>query len=149
MKIIIVRDPKGHRADEAFFCTDTSVSARFILEGFARRWSLEVTFHDIKQHLGFEDPQNQTANAVRRTAPMACIVYDLLVLWYAQHIARRRTTPWLVVPWYRRKASPSLADMLTAARRAGWRLYVSDPPRGKRRPKNPVMHWHEAVLATA
>lgn len=149
VKIVIVRDPKGHRADEAFFCTDTSVDARFILEGAARRWSLEVTFHDVKQYLGFEDPQNQTVNAVHRTAPMACVVYDLVVLWYAQHIAGRRVTPWVVTPWYRRKRSPSLPDMLAAVRRAGWRLYVSDPPSVKRRPKNAFMRWHEAVLATA
>lgn len=149
VKIVIVRDPKGHRADEAFFCTDTVVSAQFILEGFARRWSLEVTFHDIKQHLGFEDPQNQTAKAVRRTAPMACIVFDLLVLWYAGHIARKRNAPWVVVPWYRRKTSPSVADMLACARRAGWRLYVSDPPHHRRRPRNPIAAWPDAVLATA
>lgn len=149
VKIVIVRDPKGHRADEAFFCTDTSVDAKFTLEAYARRWSLEVTFHDVKQYLGFDDPQNQTVDAVRRTAPMACIVYDLLVLWYAKHIARRRLAPWLATPWYRRKASPSLPDMLAAARRVGWRLYVSDPPPPQRRPKNPFVLWHEAVLATA
>lgn len=149
VKIVIVRDPKGYRSDEAFFCTDTTRDARFVLEGFARRWSLEVTFHDVKQHLGFEDPQNQAATAVRRTAPMACVVYDLVVLWYAQHISRRRVTPWLVRPWYRHKANPSLADMLAAARRAGWRLYVSDPSLAKRRPKNSIAHWHEAVIATA
>jgi hypothetical protein len=63
VKIVIVRDPKRHRKDEAFFCTDTHVDATFILEGFARRWCLEVTFHDVKQFLGFEDPQNQTEKA--------------------------------------------------------------------------------------
>jgi hypothetical protein len=25
---------------------------------YARRWTIEVTFHDQKQFLGFEDPQN-------------------------------------------------------------------------------------------
>jgi len=63
-----VRDPAGRRRDEASFCTDVSVGAAFILEAYARRWTLEVAFRDGKQ-LGFEDPQNQTAQAVRRTAP--------------------------------------------------------------------------------
>ena len=149
VKIVIVRDPKGHRLDEAFFCTDKNADAKFILEGFARRWCLEVTFHDVKQFLGFEDPQNQTEKAVRRTAPVACIVYDLVVLWYAEHVASRRRTGWLPLPWYPRKSKPSFADMLAAARRAGWRLYVSDPSSGTRRRKNSLTHWHEAVLATA
>jgi len=146
---VIVRDPKGHRLDEAFFCTDTSVDATFILEGFGRRWCLEVTFHDVKQFLGFEDAQNQTETAVRRTAPMACIVYDLVVLWYSQQLASRCSSGWVVVPWYRRKSKPSFSDMLTAARRAGWRLYVSDPPSQARRHRKSLISWHEAVLATA
>jgi hypothetical protein len=149
VRIVIVRDPKGHRQDEAFFCTDTSVDATFILEGFARRWCLEVTFHDVKQFLGFEDPQNQTETAVRRTAPMACVVYDLVILWYAANIASQRSSGWLVLPWYRRKSKPSFCDMLTAARRAGWRLYVSDPSSRTRRRRKPLISWHEAVLATA
>jgi hypothetical protein len=149
VKIVIVRDPKGHRLDEAFFCTDTNVDATFVLEGFGRRWCLEVTFHDVKQFLGFEDAQNQTEQAVRRTAPMACIVYDLVVLWYSQQIVSRRLKGWLAVPWYRGKSKPSFCEMLTAARRAGWRVYVSDPPSRARRRSKSITSWHEAVLATA
>ena len=121
----------------------------FVLEGFARRWCLEVTFHDVKQFLGFEDAQHQAEKAVRRTAPMACIVYDLVVLWYSQQIVSGRSKGWLAVPWCRRKSKPSFWDMLTAARRAGWRLSISDPPSGARRRRKSVIGWHEAVLATA
>ena len=149
MKIVIVRDPKGHRLDEAFFCADPNVDATFVLEGFARRWCLEVTFHDVKQFLGFEDAQNQTEKAVRRTAPMACIVYDLVVLWYAEHIDTKRGNGWIWRPWYRRKVKASFIDMLAAARRAGWRLYVSDPSSRARRRKKSLVSWHEAVLGTA
>jgi hypothetical protein len=149
VKIVMVRDPRGHRQDEAFFCTDTTVDATFILEGFGHRWCLEVTFHDVKQFLGFEDAQNQTEKAVRRTAPMACIVYDLVVLWYSQQIVSGRSKGWLVVPWYRRKSKPSFCDILAAARRAGWRVYVSDPPSLVRRRRKSIISWHEAVLATA
>ncbi len=149
VKIVIVRDPNGHRKDEAFFSTDTSMEATVILETFAKRWSLEVTFHDAKQLLGFEDPQNQTAKAVRRTAPMAFVVYDLVLLWYAQRIIAGNEIPWLVRPWYRRKERPSFADMLAAVRRASWRLYVSDPSRITRRRKKSVAPWIEAVISTA
>ena len=69
LRIVIVRDPSGKRAHEAFFCTDVAVGPAFILEAYARRWTVEVTFHDAKQFLGLEDPQGQTPEAVRRTAP--------------------------------------------------------------------------------
>jgi hypothetical protein len=41
-----------------------------ILEAFSLRWPLEMCFRDVKQFLGFEDPQNRVANAAQRTAPL-------------------------------------------------------------------------------
>src|SRR5207248_6987806 len=113
---VVVRDPSGRRRDEAFFCTDLRVGAAFILEGYARRWALEVSFHDQKQFLGFEEPQNQTATAVARTAPLAGLVYDLVLLWAAQRAARGLATGWPIRPWYRAKTAPSFLDLLTAVR---------------------------------
>src|SRR3954447_7296014 len=52
VRIVIVRDPSGRRRDEAFFCTDLTADHAFILEGYARRWTIEVAFHD-QQLLGF------------------------------------------------------------------------------------------------
>jgi hypothetical protein len=95
VRTVVVRDPAARRRDEAFFCTDLSVRPSFILEAYARRWTLEVAFRDAKQHLGFEDPQNQTAKAVRRTAPIALLVYDLVLLWSA---SRMTTRPGCAVP---------------------------------------------------
>ena len=112
VRIVVVRDPSGRRRDEAFFCTDLAVDHAVILEGYARRWTIEVAFHDQKQFLGFEDPQNQTPEAVARTAPMASVAYDLILLWYAARVQQGCASGWLVRPWYRSKASPSFLDML-------------------------------------
>ncbi len=152
LRIILVRDPSGLRRDEAFFCTDNTVSAAFILEAYARRWTLEVTFHDSKQFLGFEDPQNQTRTAVGRTAPMAGIVYALVLLWYAEQLQKQpapQANPWPNRPWYRRKATPSFLDMLTALRLEGWRTFFLDPPSHIRWMQNSPASWPDAVFATA
>jgi hypothetical protein len=154
VRIVVVRDPMGRRQDEAFFCTDPGVTDGFILEGYARRWTLEVTFHDTKQHLGLADSQAQSATAVRRTAPVAGLVYALILLWYADHVhpdvaAGHRPTAWPDRPWYRAKTAPSFPDMLAALRRAGWRRYLSGPPSPSRRHQNPAFSWPDAVLATA
>jgi DDE superfamily endonuclease len=127
IQTLVVRDPSGRRRDEACFCTDRSVGAAFILEAYAHRWTLEVSFHDQKQFLGFEDPQNQSAQAVARTAPLAGIVYDLVLLWYAEQVRHGRATGWLARPWYRSKTAPSFLDMLTAARQASSQRHISTP----------------------
>src|SRR5688572_25712568 len=102
--------PSGRRRDEAFFCTDLAVDHAFILGGYARRWTIEVAFHDQKQLLGFEDPQNQTTTAVARTAPMAGIVYDLVLLWYAARVQQGLPDTWSRRPWFRSKTTPSFSD---------------------------------------
>jgi hypothetical protein len=149
IRIVVVRDPTGRRQDEAFFCTDTTVTETFILEGYARRWTLEVTFHDTKQHLGLADPQAQSPTAVRRAAPVAFLVYALVLLWYADAQAGATPTAWIDRPWYPGKTSPSFLDMLTALRRAGWRRYLLTPPLPSRCPRNFAFSWPDAVLATA
>ena len=149
VRIVIVRDPSGRRRDEAFFWTTLAVDHAFILEGYARRWTIEVTFHDQKQFLGFEDPQNQTPEAVARTAPMASIAYDLVLLWYAARLQQGFAAGWLTRPWYRSKTTPSFLDMLTAVRQESWRLYFSDPPLpGPPTPKA-AHSWAHDLLATA
>jgi hypothetical protein len=111
--------------------------------------TIEVTFHDQKPFLGFEDPQNQTPEAVARTAPMAGIVYDLVLLWYAARVQQGLATGWLVRPWYRSKTTPSFLDMLTAVRQESWRLYFCDPPLPGPATQKPAHSWANDLLATA
>jgi len=149
VRIAVVRDPSGRRRDEAFFCTDLTASVGFILQSYAHRWTLEVAFRDGKQHLGFEDSQSQMAQAVRRTAPMAFIVYDLVLLWAANRARGGVGVGWVDRPWYRRKSAPSFLDMITAVRSEAWRQRVFDPGSPTRRPKNPPTLWQHALLSTA
>jgi hypothetical protein len=138
VRVVVVRDPSGRRRDEAFFCTDPSVGPAFILEGYARRWTLAVSFHDQKQFLGFEDPQNQTERAVARTAPLAGLAYDLVLLWAAQRAVQGLAPGWPVRPWYRSKTTPSFLDLLTALRQDSRPLLFSEAPGTPRRLKKPV-----------
>lgn len=149
VRIVVVRDPAGKRRDDVFFCTDLTASARFILETYAKRWTLEVAFHDSKQYLGLEDSPAQAAQAVERTAPMAALVYALVLLWYAGRSHEQRGAPWPQRPWYRHKASPSFPDMLATLRRQSWRLFISAPPSPDRCPSNSSLAWPDALLATA
>jgi hypothetical protein len=136
VQIVLVRDPTGKRRDEAFFCTDPGANARFILEAYARRWCLEVTFHDAKQFLGFADPQCQTPRAVQRTAPFALLVYDLVLLGFAAHAHSTTGLAWPVRPWYRHKTAPSFVDMLAVLRGALGSPPFLEPACPTRRPTN-------------
>ena len=118
LTIVLVRDTLGKRPDQMFYCTNLDWDARTILAAYACRWSIEVTFENGKQLLGFEDPANRTPKAVERTAPMALVLYSLIVLWFHRHGHRRVQFP--DRPWYRRKEEPSFADQLSTLRRLSW-----------------------------
>src|SRR5438552_3150977 len=138
VRIVVVRDPSGRRHDEAFFCTDLGRDAAFVLQTYAHRWTLKVTFHDSKQHLGFGQAQNQTPQAVARTAPFAGVVYSLVLLWAAAHLQHGGTLSWIVRPWYRSKTAVAFPDLLTALRQDLWMTRFSQSPLPVRRPQNPA-----------
>jgi hypothetical protein len=124
---VVVRDFPGHERDDVFVSTDPTLSPRAMIESFARRWSLEVTFHETKGKLGFEDPQNRTERAVERTAPFAFICFSLVVIWYAVHGRRLSASNLPLVPWYTQKSRVTFSDMLATLRRASWRKRLLDP----------------------
>src|ERR671937_1333479 len=148
-RIVVVRDPSRRRRDEAFFCTDLDRDAAFILLTYSRRWTLEVTFFDSKQHLGFGQAQNQTPKAVARTAPFAGLVYSLVLLWAAAHLQQGGTLRWIVRPWYRSKTAAAFPDLLLVLRQELWRTRFSQPPVPLRRPPNPTPVPHHSQQLAA
>jgi hypothetical protein len=118
LTIVLVRDPEGKRPDQRFYGTLLAWDAQQILSAYACRWAIEVTFENSKQLLGLEDPANRLPQAVQRTAPLALVLYSLVVVWF-----HRVGQAWLRFPdrpWYKRKAEPSFADLLTTLRRVSW-----------------------------
>lgn len=119
LTIVLTRDTLGERPDQMFYCTRLSWPARQILSCYAGRWAAEVTHFNCKQHLGFADAANRKEKAVRRTAPMALLLYGLIVSWFEEVGHERVEYP--CRPWYPQKCSPSFADMLTTLRRETWK----------------------------
>jgi hypothetical protein len=118
LTIVLVHDPLGKRPDQMFYCTRLAWKARTILSSYAARWAIEVTFENAKQLLGLADPANRKPKAVERTAPMALLLYSLIVAWF-QRVGHR----WVQYPerpWYRQKVEPSFADMVSTLRRVSW-----------------------------
>jgi hypothetical protein len=119
LTIVLTRDAEGQRPDHRFYCTRLDWDARTILSTYACRWGVEVAFENGKQLLGLADPANRLPRAVERTAPMALLLYGLIVAWFDQEGHRHVRFP--EKPWYRHKHEPSFADMLTTLRRLTWR----------------------------
>ena len=68
IRVVLTRDPKGNYADRAFFSTEHELAPEVILDLYSRRWLIEVSFRDAKQHLGLNDPQNGWSRGKRSKA---------------------------------------------------------------------------------
>ena len=123
LRIVAVEALVGGRGMEAFYSTVVDATAEQVLTWYSMRWSVEVTFHDCKQHLGFEDPQAWSEDAVQRTAPMAMLLYTVIVHWYA--LEGRHHERLSVLPWYTHKSHASFADMLATLKRMSLRQRIS------------------------
>jgi len=148
LRIVVVRDPRGRRRDDCFFSTDLTLTPPQILETFALRWPLEVCFRDVKQFLGFEDPQNRVSKATQRTAPLILYIYDLVLLWYAQAGYRLADKSLLQRLWYRQKTTTSFEDILRTLRQATWQEKIFGDPRldaQTRKILQPLMEWAKSA----
>jgi hypothetical protein len=114
LKVVAVEPLVGGRKPQAFFSTCPTDTVEQVLTRYAARWSLEVTNHDAKGELGFEQPQGWTKQAVQRTAPVAMLLYSLVVLWFSREGHRHYQPP--PRPWYLGKTQASFADMLATLR---------------------------------
>jgi hypothetical protein len=122
LRIVASEALEGGRGQEAFYSTCHEASAEQVIRWYAMRWSVEVTFRDSKQCLGFEEPQGWSRKAVERTAPLAMLLHTLVVLWFAKEGHRLWQPP--THPWYPSKAEPSFRDMLHTLRWASVRQHV-------------------------
>lgn len=115
LRMVAVDPLRGGRKRQAFYSTCHAATAVEVLTWYALRWSIEVSFHDSKMHLGFEEPQGWTRRAAERTAPIAMLLYSLVVKWFATE-GHRHYRP-LPQPWYPHKEHASFGDMLATLRR--------------------------------
>lgn len=118
VRVVVVRVDTGHIGFPVFFSTDPALSICSLLESYAGRWSIEVTFKNLKQQLGFADSSARKQEAVERVAPLVALMYTVLVLWMATGVHRTELATPPTRPWYRHKRDLSFADVLRAAQRA-------------------------------
>jgi hypothetical protein len=122
VRVVAIEPLTGGRKNEVFYSTCCEAPPGEILQWYAMRWSIEVAFHDSKMHLGFEEPQGWTKQAVQRTAPVAMLLYSLIVIWFIQY-GHHQYRP-AVRPWYRKKVNPTFTDMMATLRRASIREWL-------------------------
>ena len=77
---VLIRDPQGSFATQALLCTDPAAEPTQILEWFVLRWQLEVTFQEVRTHLGVETQRQWSDLAIARTTPVLLGIFSWTTL---------------------------------------------------------------------
>jgi hypothetical protein len=115
---VLIRDPKGKFKSQALLCTDLSADPEQILKWFVMRWQLEVTFHEVRDHLGVETQRQWSDWAIARTTPALLGLFSLVTLLAHTH-AQKGKIPVRQAAWYC-KPLPTFSDALALVRQELW-----------------------------
>ena len=118
IRYVLVRDVAGEFRPQAFLCTDLDADPCDILRWFVRRWSIEVTFAEVRRHLGVETQRQWSDAAIRRTTPVLLGLFSLITLW-ADDLFRDAHPVVRAASWYT-KSSATFSDAIASVRRELW-----------------------------
>jgi DDE superfamily endonuclease len=118
---VLVRDPQAEFKTQALLCTDLDADPHKIVCWFVRRWQLEVTFQEVRRHLGFETQRQWSDLAIRRTTPALLGLFSLATIFAHDRMKQEETAGAFrrQAAWYR-KAHPTFSDALALVRKELW-----------------------------
>jgi hypothetical protein len=115
---VLLRDPRRRFDPQALLCTDLAQDPVQIVRWFVQRWQLEVTFREVRDHLGVETQRQWSDKAIARTTPCLLGLFSIVTLLgtCVGHPACLRVS---ATAWYHKKR-PTFSDTLAAVRRQVW-----------------------------
>lgn len=123
VRIVLLRDPSRQFESVALMgvSRDMSLNAIEIIEQFVRRWNLEVTFRESREHLGIETQRQWSDKAIARTTPLLFALYSLVLL-IADRLNLQKPIQPITAAWYR-KSNITFSDALSSVRKSLWRSH--------------------------
>jgi hypothetical protein len=131
-------------------CTDLTADPLQIVSWFILRWQLEVTFREVRAHLGVETQRQWSDRAIARTTPALLGLFSLVTL--LAHAQIPVVGPIRRSAWYC-KPVPTFADALALIRRQLWTAapFQTLPAESDRVniPRTLLNHWADLLCYAA
>jgi len=151
--VCVLADQEHEGSENAYFySTDPAWAADRIIELYASRWNIEVTFEEARALLGLETTRHWCRQSVLRVTPLLFGLFTAVALmWTRLPACKRRCQSG--TPCYA-KTAPTFADALFAVRRELWRETLLVRHREKQRCLDTLpwrlketLLWHLAAAA--
>jgi hypothetical protein len=116
---VLLHDPTNpHLNTCLLFATDPNLSPHDIIAWFIQRWSMEVTFEEVRAHLGFETQRQWNPLAVARSSPALLGLFSFVTL-LAHTLSHPQPLPVRSTAWYA-KPEATFSDCLAFVRSYLW-----------------------------
>ena len=115
---VLIRHPLGQMRTEALVCTDIDADPVRIIGWYLLRWRIEVTFQEVRAHLGVETQRQWSDRAIARTTPLLLGLFSWVAL-VAGLLQQENAAPPRSCAWYD-KCDPTFIDAIALVRRDLW-----------------------------
>ncbi len=126
---VYVHDISGTHRDDYFFSSNSRMSIVRIIQAYVGRWDIEVTFEEMREHLGLETSRGRTRNTVLRVEPCLFLLYTLIVYWYV-HLPKAERAK-IHIQWHG-KVGIAFSDAVISVRRNVWYDFLFQRSQSKR-----------------
>lgn len=116
---ILIKDCQGELDPVALACTDLDLAPTQATNFFIRRWTVEVTFEEVRAHLGVESQRQWSDQAIARTTPALMALFSIVTLW-ADGLKCNNNLHISTCAWYQ-KSHPTFSDAIASVRMQIWR----------------------------
>lgn len=150
--VCVLGDARQRRDDAYFYSSDPAMPATRIIELYAMRWNIEVTFEEARALLGLETTRHWCRQSVRRVTPILFGLFTAVALMWTRLPQAKRQRRASQTPCYA-KAAPTFADALFAVRRELWETSLLAHRHGSRcltrldESVRETILWHLAAAA--
>ncbi|WP_116108823.1 transposase [Lewinella sp. IMCC34191] len=118
LRWVLIKDPEGKLDPVLLACTDRNAAAVDIVGFFVRRWRVEVTFAEVRRHLGVETQRQWSDLAVERSTPLLLGLKSVICL-LAKPLFVTQKIKLATTAWYPKQAF-TFSTILAAVRRQIW-----------------------------
>ena len=116
---ILIKDPEGKLEPMVIACTDLDAQPIEVIRHYLKRWCVEVTFEEVRAHLGVETQRQWSDLAILRSTPILMALFSLVTLW-AEALHKKGKLYIFPTAWYQKKL-PTFSDALHSVRIRIWK----------------------------
>jgi hypothetical protein len=123
LRWVLIRDPLGEFDPQCLVCNEQTVSPEQMIQWFLLRWQVEVTFAEMRAHLGMETQRQWSEKAIERTTPALFGLFSVVTLC-AQELLAGGAAPIRRAAWYDEHEA-TFSDLLALVRQQLWPITIN------------------------